>query len=256
MNNIYQHASWLLAVFAILLLVAFGLDASPTSTPVPADASVVVTRPVEAVVTRPVEAVAEGALPREDGVPVLPARQAAPAEFTFATAAEAVRLVAEAERIERPGVVERIVIPKIEVATDVAQVGVVLQDGALRYETPNHIVGQYRGVNPGQGSNVVLAGHVGTRDGQGGSVFRNLNRLDLGDSIQVFTDAGAIDYEVTEVRFVAASATEIMAATDREQLTLVTCRSCNVNCQRLVVIARPVAAGASVRHLSGRAGLS
>ena len=246
MNSISRHATWLLTGFAILLLVMFGLDATPAPAPVPAETATVVTRPVASVAT--------SALPREDGVPVLPARQTTPAEFTFATSAEAVQLVADAETITRPGAVARIVIPKIEVASEVAQVGVVLEDGALRYETPNHIVGQYRGVNPGQGSNVVLAGHVGTRDGHGGSIFRDLNRLDLGDAIQLFTDAGVIAYEVTEVRFVAANATEVMAASDREQLTLVTCRSCNVNCQRLVVIARPVATGRSVRHLGGSAG--
>ena len=149
MNSIYRHATWLLSGFAILLLVMFVLDATPAPAPVLADTTTVVTRPVASVVT--------SALPREDGAPVLPARQATPAEFTFATSVEAVQIVSYAETITRPGAVARIVIPKIDVASEVAQVGVVLEDGALRYETPNHIVRQHRGVNPGQGGNVVLA---------------------------------------------------------------------------------------------------
>ena len=211
------------AAVAGLLLVMIGLSAPPAA---PAELA-----PPPPIQTRAVSGpVAVAELPREDGVPVLPATQAEPTVLTFTLAARATPLVEEEEAIERPGAVERIVIPRISLDSEVAQVGIARHDGELRYEAPNHLVGQYRGVNPGEGGNVVLAGHVGTRDGRGGHVFRDLQQMELGDRIELYTDAGLSEYVVREIRFVEPTAVEIMTASDGEQLTLITCRSCNVGC--------------------------
>ncbi|MEE9277770.1 MAG: sortase [Dehalococcoidia bacterium] len=233
MAAIRKHWFWGSIALVSLLLVMVGLDARPANSMDSATKPMVRTRPLH------VETATAG-LPREHGVPVLPATQEQPREFTFVAAESPVRLLPETDRIQLPGSVQRLVIPAISLDSEVVQVGLVAEGGTLQYETANFVVGQYRGVNPGQGDNVVLAGHVGTRNGQGGQVFRDLRKLELGDRLETYTDIGMTEYVVTEIRFVEPTATEIMAPTKGERLTLITCRNCNVDCQRLVVIAEPV----------------
>ena len=198
--------------------------------------------PAPVVVTRAVTAIDPASLPRENGLPILPSGQAPPTRLTFTTAPEALRLIENADRILRPGAVQRLVIPKITVDTAVVETGTQLRDGEWVYDIAELVVGQYPGSNPGEGSNIVLAGHVGTRDGHGGAVFRDLDRLDLGDTIELYSESGRHDYVVREVRFVSPSAVAVMEPTSEEQLTLITCRSCDFGCNRLVVIARPAEA--------------
>ncbi|MCX7789940.1 MAG: sortase, partial [Chloroflexaceae bacterium] len=75
----------------------------------------------------------------------------------------------------RPALVERIVIPSIKVDSKVIEVGweVVEQNGqqVAVWQVAEYAVGQHRGsANPGEGGNIVLAGHVGGY----GKVFRDL----------------------------------------------------------------------------------
>lgn len=225
---------WLMAAIGTLglLLVTIGVDARPQATTAPATPT--------AVRTQTVAPIAVADLPQENGQPVLPAVQDEPRVLTFTLALEPTPLIEEADSIYRPGAVHRLVIPRISLDSEVAQVGIVNEGGNLTYETANFVVGQYRGVNPSEGSNVVLAGHVNTRNGLGGQVFVNLHKLELGDDIAIYTDNRTVRYQVSEIRFVSATAVEVMDTTPGERLTLITCRSCNIDCQRLVVIALPI----------------
>lgn len=101
-------------------------------------------------------------------------------------------------------------------------------------------------VVPGQVGNAVISGH----NNIGGSVFRNLNRLQPGDEITVLTNVGtALAYTVAEVQIVpetdasaaqrAANAQAISATSD-ERLTLITCWPANSNTHRVIVVAYPV----------------
>ena len=101
-------------------------------------------------------------------------------------------------------------------------------------------------VVPGQVGNAVISGH----NNIGGSVFRNLNRLQPGDEITVLTNVGtAVAYTVAEVQIVpetyasaaqrAANAQAISATSD-ERLTLITCWPANSNTHRVIVVAVPV----------------
>lgn len=230
-KHLRQHRAHLLVGALGLAVLTFATDAPP------ADSAPAASAPV--VVTRPVTAIDQASLPRENGLPILPPAQESPTRLTFTTAPEALRLIQDADRILRPGAVQRLVIPKITLDTSVVEVGTERRDGEWVYDIAEQVVGQYAGSNPGEGSNVVLAGHVGTRDGRGGAVFKDLGQLDLGDTIEVYSESGRHDYVVTEVRFVSPSAVDVMEPTPEEQLTLITCRSCNFGCNRLVVIARP-----------------
>ena len=232
MQAIRRHGFWGLVATAALALIMVGTDAAPSQPEVTSGEAPVVA-------TRPAQVAPPTSLPMEDGVAVLPAWDGTPRRFVFAEAEEPMRLIEGVETIERPGAVQRIIIPRLHLDAEVVQSGVEQVDGALRYATPNFVVGQYGGINPGEGSNVVLAGHVGTRDGSGGSVFRDLRLLERGDAVEVHTKDGAVQYVVDEIRHVGSEALGVMQPTSREQVTLITCRRCNVDCERLVVVAIP-----------------
>ena len=83
---------------------------------------------------------------------------------------------------------------------------------------------------------------MGTLDNSGGAIFGRLHQVSIGDRIEVDAGGEAHAYEVTEVRFVQPGAVELMRSDGDEKLTLITCHECNVDCNRLVVIARPLAA--------------
>jgi len=231
MRAIRKHGFWGMMATAALVLVMLGTDAAPADAKPSAG-------PV--VRTRAVQSIPAASLPTENGVPVLPAWDGTPRTLVFETATVATPLIENAATIERPGEVQRLVIPSIRLDTEVVPQGIEQVDGALRYGTPNFVVGQYGSFNPGEGENVVLAGHVGTRDGRGGHVFRDLQNVQRGDRVEVHTARGAQLYVVDDIQHVGGGAVEVMASTDREQVTLITCRLCNVDCERLVVVAVPL----------------
>lgn len=99
---------------------------------------------------------------------------------------------------------------------------------------------------PGQVGNVVMSGH----NNIGGSVFRNLHRLQPGDAITVWTNEGAaVAYTVDDVKIVkekyasaaqrAANAQAIAATTDK-RLTLISCWPAYSDTHRVIVVAHPV----------------
>jgi sortase A len=108
--------------------------------------------------------------------------------------------------------------------------------GGHHYNTPN----------PGEGGNIVVAGHNNWR----GEVFRNLEYLVPGNDIWVYTlDGKEHKYRVEEVKKLKeAGATKaqrlengkVMAPTPHEQLTLITCWPYVTYTHRLIVIAKPL----------------
>ena len=101
-------------------------------------------------------------------------------------------------------------------------------------------------VVPGQAGNAVISGH----NNIGGSVFRNLHRLQPGDEITVVTNVGTeVDYTVSEVQIVPekyasaaqrAANAQAIGPTSDERLTLITCWPSNSNTHRVIVVAYPV----------------
>ena len=69
---------------------------------------------------------------------------------------------------------------------------------------------------PGEWGNVGLAGH---RD----SFFRSLRHIRPGDMITLHTLKGQFQYRVESTRVVSPANIEVLAATDKRELTLVTC---------------------------------
>ncbi|MFQ3661924.1 MAG: sortase [Chloroflexaceae bacterium] len=157
----------------------------------------------------------------------------------------------------RPSLVERIVIPSIKVDSKVIEVGweVIEQDGqqVAVWQVAEYAVGQHRGsANPGEGGNIVLAGHVGGY----GKVFRDLFYVRPGEPVVLYSEGRQFLYTVKERLVVTeegvspeqrAENARLIAPTDYEVVTLVTCwplTGPQKYTQRVIIRAVPYAAEA------------
>jgi sortase A len=96
-------------------------------------------------------------------------------------------------------------------------------------------VGQHIGsVNPGQAGNVVLAGH----DDVFGEVFRDLDKLQPGDQVILYTMQQQYTYLVTETRIVEPGQVDVMNPTSDQTVTLISCYPYMVDNKRIVVFAK------------------
>ncbi|MBO9365357.1 MAG: sortase [Roseiflexus sp.] len=146
------------------------------------------------------------------------------------------QLVSNVPDIVRPSVasqISRIIIPSIGVDSKVVEVGweVAEQNGqqVAVWQVAEYAVGHHRGsANPGEGSNIVLAGHVGGY----GKVFKDLINVKEGDQIILFASGQQYLYVVREQVMVHEEGVSpeqqamnalYIAPTSEEMVTLVTC---------------------------------
>jgi sortase A len=121
----------------------------------------------------------------------------------------------------------RIEIPSISIDAPVVQ-----GDG---WEQLKKGVAQHVGsANPGQPGNVVLSAHNDVY----GELFRNLDRLQPGDVVKLFTAQRQYQYVVDRTQIVEPTAVEVMASTGAPTVTLISCYPYLVDKQRIVVFAR------------------
>lgn len=90
---------------------------------------------------------------------------------------------------------------------------------------------------PAKGGNTVLVGHRFTYDGA--SVFYHLDKVAVGDEIQIIWNGSVTSYRVAETKVVPATAIEIEEPTEDERLTLYTCTPIWTAVDRLVLVAYP-----------------
>jgi sortase A len=96
-------------------------------------------------------------------------------------------------------------------------------------------VGQHLGsADPGQAGNVVLSAH----DDVFGEIFRNLDRLQPGDQVMLFTAQQQYVYIVTSSQIVAPTQVDLMNPTSVPTLTLISCYPYMVDKNRIVVFAK------------------
>ena len=88
--------------------------------------------------------------------------------------------------------------------------------------------------NPGQSGNVVLSAHNDVY----GELFRNLDKLQPGDQVILYTEQKQYVYIVERTEIVAPTAVEVMASTGTPSVTLISCYPYLVDKQRIVVFAR------------------
>jgi sortase A len=107
------------------------------------------------------------------------------------------------------GLIGRIEIPRL-------QLSVVVVEGVDK-TTLRHAVGHIPGTaRPGEAGNVGLAGHRDT-------FFRPLKDLRISDEIQVSTLVGNFKYQVVSLRVVEPENVGVLAPSEENVLTLVTC---------------------------------
>jgi sortase A len=95
-------------------------------------------------------------------------------------------------------------------------------------------VGHYdASANPGEAGNVVLAGHNDVY----GEVFRDLDRLQAGDELTLYSQLGQYRYRVREWFLVDPSEVSVLAPTSSPTVTLISCHPYLVDNHRIVVVA-------------------
>jgi LPXTG-site transpeptidase (sortase) family protein len=166
--------------------------------------------------------------------------------------------VPSATQLAHVSAVQRVVIPSIALDSKVIEVGWSTQEisgkAAAVWDVAEYAIGQHRGsANPGEGGNVVLAGHVGGY----GHVFRDLFYVHPGDQITIYSGGQEFLYVVQDRLIVdeddappeqRAENAKLIAPTDHEVVTMITCwppKGPDKFKQRVVVRAVPVSAPAS-----------
>lgn len=120
----------------------------------------------------------------------------------------------------------RIQIPAIGVDAPIVQ-----GDG---WEQLKKGVGQHIGTpNPGENGNLVLSAHNDIF----GEIFRDLDRLQPGDVVIVYTNQRQYTYVITGTQVVEPTRVEVMAPTPNPTVTLISCYPYLIDNQRIVVSA-------------------
>jgi sortase A len=95
-------------------------------------------------------------------------------------------------------------------------------------------VAQHLGTpNPGEKGNVVLSAHNDVF----GEIFRDLDKLKVGDEVILYTQQKAYTYVVRQTLIVEPTQVEVMAPTREEVVTLISCYPYLIDNQRIVVVA-------------------
>jgi sortase A len=133
----------------------------------------------------------------------------------------------------------------MQIPTPAPQQGIRIQIPALGIDAPivqgdeseqlKKGVGQQIGTaDLGQVGNMVLAGHNDTY----GEVFRYLDQLKPGDLVIIFSSTRKYTYVVEEWTLVEPDQVDVMAPTNYERVTLISCYPYLVDNQRIIVVAR------------------
>lgn len=95
---------------------------------------------------------------------------------------------------------------------------------------------------PGEGGNIFIFGHSSYylhKPGNYKTIFKNLNKLEKGDEIDIILNGKKYDYYVNEKKIIKPNQVEYLNQTNYEQLSLMTCYPPGSIKYRLIVLARP-----------------
>ncbi len=119
----------------------------------------------------------------------------------------------------------RIIIPAINIDWPVVE-------GDSWEELKQGIGHRVGSANPGERGNMVLSGHNDVY----GEPFRDLEKLDIGKEVQVYTGSNAFRYIIKAKRVVAPSDMSVLGTSKTPMITLITCTPYRVDTQRLILI--------------------
>lgn len=154
---------------------------------------------------------------------------------SIVTVAKAQAPEAAARRISPSGLPTRIVVPSASVDAPIAEVGVTVTGGKAAWETAWKAAGHHiDSALPGQPGNMVITGHVSVADRSNLAVFKQLDRVIEGDTVEVYSGDQVYRYSVSKVMVVPPSAVKLLRSGAESTVTLVTCTHDLKN--RLVVV--------------------
>lgn len=134
------------------------------------------------------------------------------------------------------GLPTRVIVATAGIDAPIKGVGVVLRDGKAEWDTAQNAVGHHiDSALPGQPGNVVLTGHVSVANRADTPYFAGLDRVAIGDIVEVLSGMAAYRYRVDEITQVDPDEVGVLRSDHRSRLTMITCtRDLD---RRLVVVA-------------------
>jgi LPXTG-site transpeptidase (sortase) family protein len=118
--------------------------------------------------------------------------------------------------------ITHLAIPSIDLDVDVVDAALVDVDGGFTWQVPAFKVGHAESTaGAGQAGNAVLLGHVTSL--HSGNVFADLDRVRVGDTIQVFSDDRQFDYTVVSAQPVPRTDSSVLQPTSDPSVSLITC---------------------------------
>lgn len=97
-------------------------------------------------------------------------------------------------------------------------------------ETLKNYIGMFKGsALPGQVGNFSVAAHNNIYT----EIFRNLNKVNIGDEVKVTTKDNTYTYKVTSKQTVSPTSIEVINNTDKSEITMITC---NYNASARIVV--------------------
>lgn len=113
-------------------------------------------------------------------------------------------------------------IPSLGLVSRVVPARIINRGGQITWEVPPFVVGHAEGTaGAGAPGNAVLMGHIASRNL--GNVFINLDKVQVGDMLAVFSGDRQFDYRVVEVKAVSRTDVSVVQPTERPAVTLITC---------------------------------
>ncbi len=158
-----------------------------------------------------------------------------PGSIVTVAKAEAAPDAAQVRRLSSSGLPTRIVVPSASVDASIAEVGVTVADGKASWETAWKAAGHHiDSALPGQPGNMVITGHVSVADHSNLAVFKQLDKVAEGDTVEVYSGDQVYRYAVSKVMVVPPSAVKLLRSSTESTVTLITCTHDLKN--RLVVV--------------------
>jgi LPXTG-site transpeptidase (sortase) family protein len=118
--------------------------------------------------------------------------------------------------------ITHLAIPSVDLSADVVPAGLIERDGGFTWEVPAFKVGHAETTaGAGQPGNGVLLGHVTSL--RSGNVFGDLDRVQIGDGIQISADADQFAYRVVSKTRVPRSDSAVLEQGEVPAVSLITC---------------------------------
>lgn len=156
-----------------------------------------------------------------------------PAEIVTIAKADAPEPVVR--RVSSGGLPTRIVVPSASVDAPIDEVGVTVSEGKASWETAWKAAGHHiDSALPGQPGNMVITGHVSVADRNNLAVFKQLDKVSEGDTVEVYSGDQVYRYAVSKVMVVPPSSVKLLRSNSASTVTLITCTHDLKN--RLVVV--------------------